>query len=68
MIAIKVDNATHEAISYNTHIEDGTYQLWIARPNGKNLKIAEGTQAEMEELKSALDYAVEHNKRIFKIS
>jgi hypothetical protein len=56
--------ASHQIISCNifTNEKEGVlYQLWVERPNGKSLKIAENEDyVEVQIIKDAIDYAIEH--------
>lgn len=51
---------SHQIISCNIHIEEGKFQLWITRPNGKSMKIEESmNKDEVQLIKDAIDYAIE---------
>lgn len=67
MIWIIKGNESHEIISCNTAIDDKRSELWVTRPNGKSLKIFEGSSDDVKELKEAIDYAIKHNERTFTI-
>ncbi len=68
MISIILGKATHQINSHNIHKEGDNYQLWITRPNDKNLKIKESTnENEIVELKEAIDYAIKHGQSTFEI-
>lgn len=67
MIWIIKGNESHEIISCNTAIDDKKSELWVTRPNGKNLKIFEGSSDDVKELKEAIDYAIKHNEKTFTI-
>ncbi len=48
-------------MSCNIHNADNIFELWITRPNDKNLKIAESTQQkDITIIKEAIDYAIEN--------
>lgn len=70
MIWIVVGDESHQIISCNVHKWDNEYaklELWVTRPNGKNLKIKEGNKEEIMELKEAIDYAIENGETAFRI-
>ena len=59
---------SHEIISCNIFSENDKHQLWVTRPNGKNLKIDESTdKSKIEELKEAIDYAIEHKESALRL-
>lgn len=69
MIWIIKDDMSHQIISCNIHEENGVYQLWVTRPNGKNLKLDENkNKAIVMEVKSAIDYAIEHNEQALRLA
>lgn len=60
---------SHEIISCNIHENDGVHELWVTRPNGKSLKIQENKdRAVVEELKEAIDYAIEHKESALRLA
>ncbi len=74
MLWIVKKEASHQIMSCNVH-EDADdkgqayYQLWITRPNGKNLKIEESyDEAHIREVKEAIDYAIEQNERALRLA
>ena len=69
MLSIKVKNATYQVVGYNVHEgqEKDSFQLWVIRPGEKGLLVKSGSKEEVEELKSALDFAVEHDVKLFEI-
>lgn len=69
MIWIIKDDMSHQIISCNIHEENGMYQIWVTRPNGKNLKLDENkNKAIVMEIKSAIDYAIEHNEQALRLA
>lgn len=63
------DDVSHAIISCNTHQEGDFYQLWVTRPNDKNLMIMESkNKEEITMVKEALDYAIEHGKNALHIA
>lgn len=69
MIWIIKNDMSHQIISCNIHNEDNKYQLWVTRPNGKNLKLEESVnKEEVMELKQAIDYAIEHNEQALRLA
>ncbi len=68
MISIIKGESTFTAMEHNIHQQDGKYQLWITRPNGKSFKVSEDDKVEkIQELKSAIDYAIEKGEAAFRI-
>jgi hypothetical protein len=69
MIWLIIGNVSHQIISCNVHEEDGVFQLWVTRPNGKNLKIEESTdKAKILEIKDAIDFAIEHKEPALRLA
>ncbi len=61
MLWLIKENASHQIVSCNIHNANNTFELWITRPNDKNLKIVESTQLEdVTTIKEAIDYAIEN--------
>lgn len=59
MLWLVIKGASHQICSCNIHEKEGTYQLWVERPNGKTLKIIESTiEKEVNEVKEAIDFAI----------
>ena len=68
MIWIIVNDESHQIISCNIHSADGRHQLWVTRPNGKNLKVLEkDTHSEIMEVKEAIDYAISSGYKTFTV-
>ena len=67
MLWIVDDNASYQIISCNTHDEGEISQLWITRPNGKSLKIREGSKEEVRLFKEAIDWAIEHKETVLRL-
>lgn len=68
MLWLVIGDESHQIISCNVHEEDGVYQLWISRPNGKNKKIDESKDKnEMILIKEAIDYAISKQDPILKL-
>lgn len=69
MIWIINNEESHEIISCNTSYgEDDKGELWITRPNGKNLRVFRGSNYEVRELKEAIDYAIKTGEKTFTIN
>lgn len=65
MLWVKIDDKAHQVISYNLHwLGKDKYQVWVERPTGKGLMIAEGSKEEMKLLIDALDYTVERDEKM----
>lgn len=58
MIWINNGDASYLAISCNTSKKGDKHSLWIERMNGSSIKVAEGTEQEVKEIKEAIDYSV----------
>ena len=67
MIWINTGNASYLAIAYNTSKKGDKDALWIQRMDNTNIKVFEGTEGEVKELKEALDFAVENGILTFKV-
>ena len=70
MIAIIKGNVTHYMISSNTNYneKEDKHELWISRPNGKNLKIKESSdEEEIILIKEAIDYGIEHGEHAIRL-
>lgn len=62
MLWLIKEEASHQIMSCNVHMNDGSgnFELWITRPNDKNLKVAESAdRADVIEIKEAIDFAIE---------
>ena len=69
MLWLVIKGASHQIISCNVHQENGKFQLWVERPNGKNMKIVEDTnEAEVLLVKEAIDYAIENNESTLRLA
>jgi len=74
MLWLIIKNASHQIMSCNIHeTEDKNkeplFQLWITRPNGKNLKIKESYKRNViEEIKNAIDFAIEHKETALRLA
>lgn len=70
MIAIIKGDNTHYMISCNTNYNEknDVHELWISRPNGKNLKIKESKdQEEINLIKEAIDYGIENGENAIRL-
>lgn len=70
MLWIIKGEQSHAIISCNTHHNknDETYQIWITRPNGKNLMLDESKDFNrIVEIKEAIDFAVEHKETALRL-
>lgn len=73
MLWLIIKNASHQIMSCNIHEDEDKnknplFQLWITRPNGKNLKIKESNNRNIiEEIKEAIDYAIEHKETALRL-
>lgn len=63
MLWLVVRGASYQIIGCNIHQENGKYQLWVLRQNGKSLKIVENeNEEEVKTVKEAIDYAIKHRE------
>lgn len=68
MLWLIIENASHEIVACNTIEREGKYQIWVERANGKSLKVRESENAEeIEEVKDAIDFAIENGHKTLKI-
>lgn len=68
MLWLIQENASHQIMSCNIHNANALYELWVTRPNDKNLKIAESTQQkDITTIKEAIDYAIENGIHALRI-
>ena len=68
MIWIIKGDESHEIISANVCNVEGKSELWVTRPNGKNLKVYENTEpVEVNLYKEAIDFAIEQGEKAFRI-
>ena len=71
MLWIVKKDMSHQIMSCNTHYDEekDKHQLWITRPNGKNMKIEESSnQQDIDEIKEAIDFAIENKEGALRIS
>ncbi len=69
MLWLVLKNASHNIISCNTFKEGDKHQLWVTRPNGKNLMILESTdENEITTAKNAIDYAIEQKETALRLA
>lgn len=69
MLWIIIEGASHQIISCNIHHENDVYQLWVERPNGKSLKLAEdANKNEIQLIKDAIDHAIETHDPVLNLS
>lgn len=69
MIWVILKDESHQIISSNIFTEGNKHQVWVTRPNAKNLKVFE--DKDIEEallLKEALDFAIKTGEKTFTIS
>jgi hypothetical protein len=60
---------SHQIISCNIHEDNGLFQIWVTRPNGKSMKIDENKDRNIvQEIKDAIDYAIEHNEPALRLA
>jgi len=69
MIWLVIDNEKSDTIvSCNTHEENGKYQLWVTKINGKTQKIRESeNKADIQIIKEAIDYAIEKKETAIRL-
>lgn len=68
MFWLILDDVSHQIVSCNIHYNNDKFELWVTRPNDKNLKIAESSDAEdIREIKEAIDFAIENNVKALRI-
>lgn len=69
MIWLILGRESHQIISCNIYEGDGVHQLWVTRPNGKNLKISESKKIEeVNEIKEAIDSAIQEGLKAINFS
>lgn len=60
--------ASHQIIGCNIHKEEGKFQLWVERVNGKTLKVVESAdKGTVEEVKDAIDFAIESGHKTLEL-
>jgi len=65
MLWLLNDKTSCQIISCNTHFDEkkGVHQLWATRPGDKNFLVKESSsEADIVELKGAIDYALENKE------
>lgn len=68
MFWLIIDDVSHQIMSCNIHNNNDKFELWVTRPNDKNLKIAESNDwADIREIKDAIDFAIEHGASALRI-
>ena len=70
MIWIVKGDESHQIISSNVFETEETeeYEVWVTRPNGKNLKImTHKEKSEAKLLKEALDFAIKDGHTTFTV-
>ena len=68
MFWLIINDVSHQIMSCNIHDANNKFELWVTRPNDKNLKIAESDDVEdIREIKDAIDYAIEHGAAALRI-
>lgn len=71
MLCLIKDKVSQTIISCNTHFDEKKelpFQLWGTRPGDKNFLIKESaSEAEIIELKGAIDYAVESGETALRL-
>lgn len=68
MFWLILDDVSHQIVSCNIHCNNDKFELWVTRPNDKNLKITESFDAEdIREIKEAIDFAIENNFKALRI-
>ncbi|RBP01212.1 hypothetical protein [Rossellomorea aquimaris] len=65
MFWINIGSETHQITSFNLYENHGTFQLWVERPNGKTMLVAESKDEEyVRNIKVKMDNAIESDKRL----
>lgn len=60
---------SHQIVSCNIHEDNGVFQLWVTRTNGKNIKLEESAnREEVLLIKEAIDYAIEHREPTLRLN
>lgn len=68
MFWLIIGDVSHQIMSCNIHNNNDKFELWVTRPNDKNLKIAESNDgADIREIKDAIDFAIEHGASALRI-
>lgn len=69
MLWLIIGDSSYNIVSCNTCERDGMQQVWVERINGKTLKVKESSNKEdVMEVKSAIDWAIEHGHKTLKLS
>lgn len=74
MLWIVNKDTSHQIMSCNVHRDkddkgEGIFQIWITRPNGKNLKLQESkNENTIVTIKEAIDYAIEKNEKVLRLA
>ncbi len=74
MLWIVKKEVSHQIMSCNIHegedIEGNpSFELWVTRPNGKNLKVETNpSKSFIEEIKEAIDFAVEKGETALRLA
>ena len=66
MITIKHRDYTFEASSINITEVEGKWSLWAKVNGGNSRKLMDGTLEEVSEYRNAIEFAIEHGRKIFK--
>lgn len=68
MLWLVKEETSYEIVSCNIHEQDGIYQVWVTRPNGKSLKIDENVdKKEVIFIKEAIDFAIEKGEKALRL-
>lgn len=70
MLWLVLNGASHEIISTNMFEDkiNNNHQLWVTRPGGKSLMIAENiNKDEIETIKNAIDFAIESKETTLRL-
>lgn len=67
MLWLVIDSTKSETISScNTFNNNGIYELWITKMNGKTMKVRESENPdEIQDYKLAIDYAIANRETVF---
>lgn len=68
MLWIVKGSSSYLITSCNIAENNGEFQLWVERSNGKSLKIEQSAdEQEIKTIKEAIDYAIENNEQALRL-
>jgi hypothetical protein len=66
MLWVRLETGTYNIIGYNVHpsTTEGVYEFWVTKPTGKSVKIVDGNQFEINQIRLAMDEALRDGRFI----